>query len=169
MSVLFFSVRRPAFSVQKLTKRYALGAFTLEIMNLAGYSAFLTLGYWFNMRPVAMPGTWIISLEILFGLFAAGGIAFSVLAKRKDNFLTKRLLRASRLCWTVAILGLLWLFFSYEGAVLLGARFWFLLIMISAVVWAIFIVLDIKKNLSREMAAQAEKERFERYLPKKKK
>lgn len=138
-------------------------------MNLAGYSALLTLGYWFDVRPVAMPGTWVIALEILFGLFALGGIAFSVLAKRKDNFLTKRLMRASRLCWTSASLGFIWLFFSYEGAPFLGSRFWFLLILLLAIVWAAFILLDVKKNLSREIAAQAEKERFERYLPKKKK
>lgn len=138
-------------------------------MNLAGYKAFLSLGYWFNVRPVTMPKSWIVGLCIFFGLFILVGIISSVMSGKSEAFLAKRLLRLSRLGWITGILGYIWVFFSYEEAVIVGARFWFLLILLMAIIWAGFILNDVRKNLSKERAAQAEKERFEKYLPKKKK
>ena len=136
---------------------------------LSGYSAFLTLQYWFNPRPVPMPQFWIIGLNIFFGLFIAAGVVFNVLSRRADPFLGKRLRRLSKVGWVNGILGYIWLFFSYEGVVFLGARFWFLVILLSTIVWKIFILVDLKKNVARERAERQERERFEKYLPKKKK
>ncbi|MBI2098852.1 hypothetical protein HYT45_00345 [Candidatus Uhrbacteria bacterium] len=138
-------------------------------MNLAGYKAFLTLGYWFNVRPLPMPKTWIIGLAIFFAVYIAAGIVFNILAKRSAPLLARRFKPVSRFFWAAGLLGYLWLFFSYEEAILLGARFWFLLIAAATIVRAVFTLLDFKKNLPKEAAAQEEKRRFESYLPKKKK
>lgn len=143
--------------------------YTLKVMNLTGYKAFLSLGYWFNVRPVSMPKSWIVGLCIFFGLFILGGITASVLSVKSESFLAKRLLKFSRLGWTTGILGYIWVFFSYEEAVVMGARFWFLFIVFMTAIWAGFILNDIRKNMAKERTAQAEKERFEKYLPKKKK
>lgn len=138
-------------------------------MNLVGYKAFLTLGYWFNIRPVPMPRSWLIGLDIFFGIFILGGIVAAVLSKKKDVHLTKRLLKFSRLGWAIGLLGFLWLFFSYEQAVVLGSRFWFLILLLAAATRLFFLVKDLIKNLPRERAAMVERERFLKYLPKKKK
>ena len=138
-------------------------------MNLAGYKAFLSLGYWFNVRPVTMPKSWIVGLWVFFGLFILGGIVSSVMSAKSESFLAKRLLRFARLGWVTGILGYIWVFFSYEEAVVMGARFWFLFILLMVGIWAGLILNDLRKNLSKERTMLAEKERFEKYLPKKKK
>lgn len=138
-------------------------------MNLAGYKAFLTLGYWFNIRPVPMPTSWIIGLDVFFGLFILGGAVVAILSKKKDAHLTKRLLKFSRFGWTIGLLGFLWLFFSYEQAVVLGSRFWFLILLLAAGIRLFFLVKDLVKNLPKERAVMMERERFLKYLPKKKK
>lgn len=138
-------------------------------MNLAGYQAFLTLGYWFNIRPMPMPTFWLIGLDVFFGLFILGGIVAAVLSKKKDVFLAKRLLKFSRLGWATGLLGFFWLFFSYEQAVVLGSRFWFLILLLVLGLRLFFLVRDLVKNLPKERAAMAERERFLKYLPKKKK
>ncbi len=126
----------------------------------------LTFGYWFNLRPLSMPKTWIIGLDIFFGLFILLGIVAAVSGRKSDKFLAKRLFKISKLGWVTGLVGFLWLFFSYEGAVIVGVRFWFLFIIIVDLIWVGFILNDIKKNLAKERALQGEKERFEKYLPK---
>lgn len=140
----------------------------LFFMNLAGYRALLTIQYWFTLRPFPMPRSWIIGLDIFFGLYIIAGIIFSVMSRRVDPQLSKRLRRFSRVFWTLGLVGYGWILFSFEEAVFLGARFWFLFILASTAVWCAFILLDIKKNLARERSEQAERERFQKYLPKRK-
>ncbi len=138
-------------------------------MNLASYKAFLSLGYWFSMRPVPMPRTWILGLTVFFCLFILGGVAFAIWSKKSDIFLARRLRAISKLGWTIGLFGFLWLFFSYEEAIVLGSRFWFLFLILGLLVRMAFIVRDIIKNLPKERALLAERARFEKYLPKKKK
>jgi len=136
-------------------------------MNLSGYRALLTIQYWFTLRPFPMPTSWIIGLDIFFGLYIIAGIVFAIMSRRVEPQLGKRLRRFSKLGWTLGLVGYTWVFFSYEEAVLLGSRFWFLFILAGTAVWAGFILRDIKKNLTRERGEQAERARFQKYLPKK--
>ena len=138
-------------------------------MNLAGYKAFLYPSYWFNLRSFPMPHSWIVGLSIFFGLYVFAGIVFGVLGRRGDPLIAKRLRGLSRLFWIVGLLGYLWLIFSYEQAAVLGARFWFLVFGLMTIVKVILTLVDIKKNLRRERAERSERERFQKYLPKKNK
>lgn len=138
-----------------------------NFMNLAGYRVLLTIQYWFTLRPFPMPTSWIIGLDIFFGLYIIAGIVLRIMSRRVDSQLGKRLRRFSKLGWTLGLVGYAWVFFSFEEAVFLGSRFWFLFILAGTAVWSAFILRDIKKNLAHERSEQAERTRFQKYLPKK--
>jgi len=127
--------------------------------------------YWFQLTPSPMSGT---SEKVLLGFFVAvfvAGLVLKTMEKRKkfDRFKTRVLQRLSRLGLTVSGLGLLFLFFSYEGTVLFGSRMWFLFLAIGSLVWLGFILFEYYKVVPKEKLVEEVRRQKEKYLPKKKK
>lgn len=130
------------------------------------------LKYFFNpshlltLRPPAMSLRAIYILAFIFAVIMVAGI-FSKLAEKKikDGLKIKAYHRIYHLGLTMGILGFTYLFFSWQGVVLLSARFLLLIWLIVLVVWLGFIVkyfmLDVphlRKNID-------EKRAFNKYIP----
>lgn len=126
---------------------------------------FLTLNFWFNLRPGAFLGS---SLKIILGLVfllivlaLAAGIAKKTQAKNLYAILWNNLYL---FFLSNAIIGLILTFFNYEMVPFLSARFWFLLWVISMIVWLVFVCKIIVRIPRRKARLEREKE-FKKYIP----
>ena len=70
--------------------------------------------------------------------------------------------------WTTGVLGLLLFFFREVNAIYLGSRIWMLLLLIFTIIWLILIVKYYKKEIPKKEELKKEKEKFSKYLPRKK-
>ncbi len=131
----------------------------------------LKISYWFDINPPLMNE---LMGQIIFWFFAifliVGAVIRVVGSKRKDDkFVIAIFNKFGTLFLTSGFLGLLLYFFSYEQIYLFGARFWFLILGIIFLVWLGYIIRYIKKTVPKEKAEIAEREKFEKYMPKSKK
>lgn len=133
---------------------------------------FFDLIYWFSLEPQIMS----LRGAILLGSFFAFFILLKVLGKivflryKKDLSAPERRLmsKAESMLLTMGFAGVAWVFFAYQGLPILSARFWFLVWIVSFILWAYTLMHYALVALPEEIKKIKEKERFNRYLPKKK-
>lgn len=126
---------------------------------------FLTLNFWFNLRPGVFTG---FSLKVILG-FIFLLIILAMMAGLGKQRWAKSLYAG---LWhslyhfflTNAIIGLILTFFNYEMVPFLSARFWLLLWGVSLVIWLFFIYRIIIKIPQKKARLEKEKE-FKKYLP----
>ena len=127
----------------------------------------LSLSYWFNLNPAPFIKPVLIGLGIALAVLLVGGFIVKWIGykARKNPPLHRVLSRIGRALISIALAGGLFYFFSYEQTRFVSARFWWLVILLGAIVWKVFIIIDIWKRYPREKAALAAKIEREKYLP----
>ena len=94
--------------------------------------------FWSNIYPRPISDRFALFFAIVFGLMVIGAYLcrrrYRELKKR-DRFVSYFWRRLSTMFWSLGLLGLFLTFFAYEGAPLLGARFWFLGYGLLALTW----------------------------------
>ncbi|MBI4598917.1 hypothetical protein HY734_01825 [Candidatus Uhrbacteria bacterium] len=130
---------------------------------------FLRPSFWFNVFPPFFSNGTLRVLFAFFALVLVSGIVLHMRNKRrKEGNRHKREAgaRASRALLTMGGIGFLFLFFTYEDIRLLGARFWYLLWVVGAVIWAFFIARQaMRAVLEGDGAALVARREREKYLP----
>ena len=120
----------------------------------------------FTLRPGAMHFRAVMILLAIFMILIIGSLALKVYRKKiRDGLKIKGLERLFRLFLTIGILGLIYLFFAWQGVVLLAARFWLLLILISGAVWLAFILKYLLMQVPQLRQELEQKRKFKKYLP----
>lgn len=126
---------------------------------------FLTLNFWFNLRPGAFTQG---SLKIILGLILLSVIltVVSSLGRRKwaKSLYISFWNSLYYFFLTNAIFGLLLVFFAYEMVPFLSARFWFLFWGIGIIIWLVFIYRIVIKIPQKKARLDKEKE-FKKYVP----
>lgn len=125
----------------------------------------LTLKYWFSLRPGLLVN-WVQQALIVFVLLliVLTFIIALIKSRNKKNIYSQFWQGSYYFCLSNAIIGLCLLFFNYEMAPFLSARFWFALWLAVMVVWLFFIfkiIITIPKRKT-ELAKQKE---FKKYIP----
>jgi Ca2+/Na+ antiporter len=136
---------------------------------LAGYAAFLDYQYWINPRPVPLGPSLVGSIFAFFGWFVLASVILYVVArhfKKHDRLKREVLRRFARVLLLTAVLGYLFLFFSYEQLPLLGMRLWFLVLFLLFTVWLVRAIVYTLKDYPQLRKQEAERRRYEKYLPK---
>jgi len=128
-------------------------------------SNFLTLNFWFDLRPTVFIAS---SLKIIIGMILLLFILAIISAIGKNRW-SKSLYSTfwNNLYFfflTNAVIGLILTFFNYEMVPFLAARFWLLIWVISMVIWIIFIYKVIVKIPQKKLRLDKEKE-FKKYIP----
>jgi len=138
---------------------------------LAGYAALLQYRYWVNPRPVPLGPSLVGSIFAFFGWFVVAAAVLYILArylKKRDPLKGDVVRRFARALISTAVLGYIFLFFSYEQLPLLGMRLWFLLVFVLFTVWLVRAIVFALREYPRLRDAEVERRRFEKYLPKSK-
>ena len=128
-------------------------------------SALFSLRFWFSLYPGYTSEK---SLQVLGAIFLSSLFLFIILSfvKRKAApFNKKAFAGLSYLFLSFGLTGFAWLFFLYEEAYLLGARFWLLIIVFGHLVWLARIFLYVALQLPKEKEKEKNKKIYRKYLP----
>lgn len=125
---------------------------------------FLTLKFWFAVRPDSLTVSSQRVLLIFIGLLLLATIVIGIWNSRNKNGYTKLFNNLYYFCLTNAIVGAFLLFFNYEMVPFLSSRFWYLFWAIGIIVWLYFIIKLLLKIPKRKAELEKEKE-FKRYIP----
>ncbi len=124
----------------------------------------LTLDYWFNLAPEAFMPLAQKSFVALVVALAAAALLIAII-KNRGGIYRGFFKRLYAFCLTNAILGLLLLFFNYEGVPFLSARFWLGLWGLTMIAWIIPIIISLKAIPQRKREKEQE-ENLKKYIPK---
>lgn len=129
----------------------------------------LTLNFWFKLNPDPLLPAFYYGFFVFFGLLIFASVLCGVIYKKEKSRYILRHSAKYLKNWflTAGLTGFLFLFFSYERAVFLSSRFWYVVWALSFGIWLIFIVRKIKKLPKKETELRKQSE-FEKYLPKRK-
>lgn len=123
----------------------------------------LSLSFWFNLRPGSMPATYRnILLGVAISLLISAVIFFVL--KRRKGFYKKIFINLYDFSVSNAFFGLLLLFFNYELVPFFSARFWFLIWVISAIIWLYYILKKLKEIPEKKRKSE-EVDEIKKYLP----
>ena len=130
------------------------------------------LKYFFNpshlltLRPPAMSLRAITILAVSFGIIIIVGVAGKLAEKKiKDGLKIKAYRQIYHFGLTMGILGFVYLFFSWQGVVLLSARFLLLIWLITLLTWLGFILKYLIFDVPRLRKNIDEKRAFNKYIP----
>jgi fatty acid desaturase len=123
--------------------------------------------FWFDITPVRMGSGFTIAFFVLFaGLLM--GASLARIAKRNaevDKAMKHFLEDVAGKATTWGVLGLFWLFFSFEEISFFGARFWFLLWLLGGALTLRKLYIHGKKEMPEERLRRAMNASQNKYLP----
>lgn len=126
---------------------------------------FLTLDFWFNLRPGAFLGSSLkVISAFIFLLIILAVVAGLGKRKWSKSLYANFWNNLYYFFLTNAIIGLILTFFNYEMVPFLSARFWLLLWAIGLITWLFFIVKIVVKIPQKKVQLEKEKE-FNKYIP----
>jgi MFS family permease len=130
------------------------------------FKPLLSLSYWFSYYPGALSGFYFWLILGLSGVSVVVGIILFATSSLFKDLSSKRIVkRLGKLLATLGILGLVSFFFTQTNTPLLGSRFWFLLWLITSIVWLVFILRYVFKIAPRERETRERNQVYSKYLP----
>src|SRR3989338_3729872 len=126
---------------------------------------FFNPAHLFALQPPSLHQQAITMMAGAFGLLLLGGLFSRVSSRGVDSLKAKGLKRLGSLGVTMGLLGYLYLFFAWQRAVLLGARFWLLIWLVVVLIWLFFILKYLLVMVPAKRREIDQRRRFERYLP----
>lgn len=126
---------------------------------------FLQPGYLFDLQP-AISAEALFMLAAVFGLCLILGVIAAVIARRPHEHTVQVLYgRYSALLLTLGVIGYILLWFRYEGAYFMSARFWLVLWAAGLIAWLIPTLVYQRREIPRARQQRAAREQMQRYLP----
>lgn len=131
------------------------------------FGRLLDPSFWFTLRPSPLGEKTVLIIAGCFLAMLLAALALNLTAKRKKQNppLVKVLRKLYKIFSTMAFVGFVLLFFSYEQIYLLGSHFWFLFWFAGLLVWVGFVVYHIIKKMPKEREDLDQRKRFQKYLP----
>jgi hypothetical protein len=127
---------------------------------------FFKPSHFFSLRPEPLHSRAIIILVIIFGLVILISVVSKLITiKTKDALKAKGYKKLYHLCLTMGIIGLVYLFFAWQGAALLAARFWLAIWALTLIIWLIFIWKYLIKEVPNKRKEIDQKRQFQKYIP----
>ena len=130
---------------------------------------FFNLSYLFDLRPSIYAST-VYFLLAVFGALIVLSLLMKIIERKKKSqqFLKKLFQKYFSFFLTMGLVGLVLLWFRYENAAVLSARFWLLVWALAFFLWLINIFKYQLKIVPPAREKSEQKKIFQKYLPKKK-
>lgn len=128
----------------------------------------LSFQYWFGTGVLPFAPLVSRGILILMSALVLTGIAIAIylkLQKGMDKAIRRVWKRVAALCATQGIIGLLLYGFYYEGIPVLSMRFWYIVWLVILVWWAYDIAVEYRKAKADKIG-DAERQKYEKWLPK---
>jgi len=135
-------------------------------MSFLDIRPLFTLSFWFKMVPDPLLPQFQWVFLVFFGLLIIASVVAGQVYKRKKDEFVLRFSAKYLKNWFLAagITGFLLMFFSYERAMFLSSRFWYVIWFLSFGLWLYFIIKKIKALPEKEDGLK-KKAQFDKYLP----
>lgn len=136
-------------------------------MNIA---PLLNLNFWLNLAPDPLMPQSVRILELLFCALIFLGVVAKIIAsvKKSDYIFALGVKKFAPPFFVMGLLGLLLLLLDFERVSFLSARFWYVVWVLGALVWMIFIIKSLARDLPARQRAIEERRKLQKWLPKKK-
>lgn len=133
-------------------------------------SALLNLNFWFNIYPDPLLPKSFRFLELVFLALILLAVAAKIagVVKKSDYLFAIGAKKIAAPFFAMGILGLILLLMDYERAAFFSSRFWYLVWAIGFVVWMIFVLKKLMRDLPERKRKIDERKKLEKWLPKKK-
>ncbi len=121
----------------------------------------------FNVRPDPIEALGFKILITIFSLCVIAGIAatYHIKVKKFDVYYIYGLRKIRVIFFTMGVLGFLYTLFAHEGALILSARIWFIVWVVTAILWSMQSLWYFAKDVPRLQEERKKKKIFEKYLP----
>ncbi|MDD2807631.1 MAG: hypothetical protein PHW95_03890 [Patescibacteria group bacterium] len=127
---------------------------------------FFNLNHLLNLRPEPLHSRAIIAGVIIFGALVLLGVACKIMSRAtKDGLKIKGYRKFFNLFLTMGLIGFVYLFFAWQGVVLLSSRLVLLAWAIISVIWLLFILKYIIIEVPKTRKQLQARRQFEKYLP----
>ena len=133
------------------------------------FKPLLTLNFWFDRTPPPIGDLFQQIFFYGFGGMVALSLIITVLVRKKkktDPWVAKGFQKVSSWCLTMGIAGLALFFFSFEQVPFLSMRFWYLIWLIIALAWLVWIIRFFVRVIPTEKSKINQKKELEKYIPK---
>lgn len=133
------------------------------------FASFFKLERFFHLQPAISLST-VYFLLVFFGILFVLAIGFKIAQRiSKQDCLYKTLLQKYFVMLMVmSVMGFFLVWFRYERAYFLSARFWLLVWFVGLIVWLVFVLKYQLKVLPESRKKLQKTKEFNKYLPKKK-
>lgn len=131
--------------------------------------SFFKLERFFHLQPAISLTTVYFLLEV-FGVLFLLAILIKIIqiTSKQDSFFKNLLQKYFVMLSTMSVIGFILVWFRYERAYFLSARFWLLVWFIGLVIWLYFILKYQIKTIPQARQQLQKTKEFNKYLPKKK-
>ncbi len=135
------------------------------------WQVLFSFNFWFSSQPGVMTNILAKFLLIIFVICLIIAVIFYLVARAKkdDRVSFKLIKKLQNLFTTLGIVGFIILFFFWQQIPYLSSRYWLIIWLIVALIWAGFIGRFGFFEAPKRRAEISQKQKFEQYLPKKKK
>lgn len=125
----------------------------------------LKMNYWTNANPGSLESVALKGFLFVIGVLFLCLITTSILNFRMKKGIYKRIITNINTFFSVNFfISLYLLFVTYEEAYILAMRFWFILWLLSMLIWIYFIFKDYKKVPDIKKRRE-EEEQYRKYIP----
>ncbi len=127
------------------------------------------LSYWINVTPAPLQGLAFMLPLLIFIAFFVGGLLAKIAASKIHNYKMRTIFfKFGSLGWVMGLAGVLLIFFEYERVALFRMRILFVVWMIIAFGWSIWIVAHLRCHLPGKLEQIKQFMEKKKYFPKKK-
>ena len=131
------------------------------------FTKIFSLSHWFTFNPASVGG---VTGQFIFGFFAivfVSGIIAGVMSQHRVEDRYQKILfnKVATMLITMGLLGVGLFFFSYEHVFFLGARFWYPVWLLGAIVWIVFIIRFFRKRIPVMVKRDLSRKEEKKYLP----
>lgn len=136
-------------------------------MNAFDIRPLLSLHFWFDGTPPPLLPFFEKTFFVFFALTLVGAILLGVLEQRRKGrgLASVALQKVRRLLTTLGILGFVLLFFAYERAPYLSARYLVGFLFVGCGVWGVLVARWWVRDVPKLRQAAGEQKSFQKYLP----
>lgn len=127
---------------------------------------FFNLNHLLNLRPEPLHHSAITAGLIIFGAMVVFAIACKIASRKtKDGLKIKGYRKLFNLFLAMGLIGFVYLFFAWQGIVLLSSRLVLLTWLVITLIWLLFILKYLLLEVPKTRKQIQTRRQFEKYLP----
>ncbi|MFA6018412.1 MAG: hypothetical protein WCT28_04200 [Patescibacteria group bacterium] len=131
------------------------------------FSPLVDWHFWLDLTPTRLASTFEAMFFAVFALSIIAGAVIRMMIRNGsyDRYRAEMLKRIAGICSTTGVVGLIWFFLTFEEIQFFGARFWFLVIFVGALIAVLRLIRFVKREVPVLQHREQSRADVNKYLP----